>query len=154
MAFGLLVMGILSVPLSLVFMIPPAMVLGFIAQWFGFAFESKWPLIIITCVIWMACMRSVVRRYLRAASVWETERRGATIIHVVEFLAMLGTILVGLAPEVPDVQSLELFYAVLVIALNVSHAFTYALLRYRPTRQDLIMWIGTALITGTHLSRN
>jgi hypothetical protein len=158
-AFGLLVFAVIFFPLAaipgtftvvLLFALlsvlggghaPPAAPVQ-LQHWMFWAAIALW---------WLAGMTLIVRRYQRIARTWDHERRGTDLFTLVEFVGFLaklgaGFVLRSQIGEGLDLSCLSVFLDAFVLLLAASHLTTYAILRYRPHRKELALWLCIAAI--------
>lgn len=138
-ALGVLFLAVLLMPLSL---LVGAIVL---VLWvlIGGAEPSSELYSWTAIVLWCIGMALVLGHYRRVARGWAEERRGSDALSLVEGIAAVVGGVLSLVP-LGDAEALlpmvRLFFASLIGVLVLCHCATYAMLRYRPRRTDLLVW--------------
>ncbi len=146
-AFGILVFAILIFAFAILAGAVTAAVAP--VEWGRSAF---W---IATFTWWFMGMIPILIRYKRATCGWDGERRGTNILVLVEFITAVTKALTDLVARTltlrddGNIYALMLFLSVFVLLLAGSHIITYALLRYKPKRKELGVWL---CITVTFLA--
>jgi hypothetical protein len=152
-AFGILVLAIVLAPAA--FLIAFLLVVA-VGTAVSVSFSSM-HMTAFAVILWIGAMVLVVRRYRKVAGGWTEELRGSDMLHFIEWicvgLGLLTSVVFGSQNEKVG-KPLKLFLSSLMSLLLLSHVVTYCMLRYRPRKREIIVWLALGSVSLYEFYRN